>query len=123
MKRNTNAVFKAFNDQFDADMRAAGCPEAPLSYCPETPVFEVMTSAGLYTCERGSNIDPDDSHPLNFLDVYGRFKDAKAGASLVTGNPFSGKWNFEGIGYVPTVAEARHRASGIARKILALKIA
>lgn len=120
MKRNTNAVFKAFNDQFDADMRQAGCAEGLASYCPETPRFTVRTRAGLYTCERGSNLDPNDKHPLNFLDVFGRFQDAKAGAALTDCNPYSGKWNFEGIGYVATESEARRLASCIAAQILAL---
>lgn len=122
MERNTNAVFAAFNDQFDADMRAAGCPEAPLSYFPPTPVFTIITKAGPYTCERGSNLDPDDPRPLNFLDVFGRFKDPKAGATLTDCNPFSGKWNFEGIGHVPTETEARRLASDITAKILKLRI-
>lgn len=121
MKRNTNAIFTAFNDQFDADMRAAGCPEAPLSYFPATPVFTIMTKAGEYTCEHGSNLDPDDRHPLNFLDVFGRFKDPKAGYTLTDCNPYSGKWNFQGIGQVSTEAEARRLASDITARILKLR--
>lgn len=121
MKRNTKAIFSDFNGQFDSDMRAAGCSESPLSYCPTTPVFTVMTTAGEYTCERGSDLDPDDLRPLNFLDVFGRFKDPKAGAVLTDCNPYSGKWNFEGIGYVATESEARRLASDISSQILKLR--
>lgn len=119
MKRNTNAVFKAFNDQICADFLAAGLTPSPLSWHPETPVFTVPTVAGDYVCHHGMNVDPNDRRPLNYLNVFGKFKDPKAAAQIVDSNPFNGKWNHaEEVLYVPTVEEARSLASSIVTRIL-----
>lgn len=123
MKRNTNAVFKAFNDAIVSELAAAGItPTRPLSWHEDTPEFEIETAAGKYTFHHGLNVDPDDKRPLNFLDVFGRFEDpARARALGIDCNQFNGKWNHaEGTGYVATVEEASQLASAIVTRILSV---
>lgn len=122
MKRNTNAVFKAFNDAIVSELAAVGIhPAGPLSWHPETPEFVIETRGGTYRFHHGLNVDPEDKRPLNFLDVFGRFDEPDCAKKFVDCNPYSGKWNHaEAVGYVATVAEAQKLATSIVTRILSV---
>jgi len=122
MKRNTNAVFKAFNDAIVSELAAAGItPARPLSWHEETLEFEIETPAGKYTFHHGLNVDPDDKRPLNFLEVMGWFEDpALARAHGVNCNQFNGKWNHDAPSHVAEEAEARTHAFAIITRILSI---
>lgn len=122
MKRNTNAVFKAFNDTVVSELAAAGVtPARPLPWHEATPEFEIETRAGKYSFHHGLNIDPDDKRPLNFLNVFGRFEDPAKARAVVDCNPHNGKWNHaEGTGYVATTKEAAQLAKYIVNRILSI---
>jgi hypothetical protein len=122
MKRNTNAVFKAFNAAIVSELAAAGItPARPLSWHEETPEFEIETPAGKYTFRHGLNVNPDDKRPLNFLEVFGRFEDPARARDLgINCNQFNGKWNHDAPSYVATVREAETHAFTIVSRILSL---
>lgn len=123
MKRNTNAVFKAFNDTIVSELAAAGVtPARPVSYHKATPEFEIETKAGKYTFHHGMNIGLGSNRPSNFLDVFGRFEDPAKARAFVDCGPYSGKWNHaEGVGYVATTQEAAQIAKGVVARILAIR--
>ena len=127
MKRNTNAVFKAFNDTIVSELAAAGITPTPLSWLSGrkgTPEFEIETRAGKYTFHHGRSIVLGDKRPLTFnpISVFGRFEDpAKARALGIDCNPYSGKWNHaEGTGYVATAEKAAQLAKYIVSRILSI---
>lgn len=122
MKRNTNAVFKAFNDAIVSELANAGItPARQLSWHEQTPEFEIDTPAGKYTFFHGLNPDPDDKRPLNYLEVMGRFEDpVRARAHGVNCNQFNGKWNHDAPLHVATEADARTHAFTIVTRILSV---
>ena len=122
MKRNTNAVFKAFNAAIVSELEAVGItPARPLSWHEETPEFEIDTPAGKYIFHHGMNHDPDDHRPLNFLEVMGRFTEpARARARGIDCNPHTGKWNHYAPDGITTPAEARTQAFAIVTRILSV---
>lgn len=118
MKHNSNAVAGAFRDTITASFAAAGIKGSPLSWHPETPEFAVQTKVGEYKCHVSVTLgDP----ALNFCSLMGYFRDAKEAAKVVDCNPFTGKWNFDGNGYIPSVEEAKQLAHGIVTRILKLR--
>ena len=122
MKRNTNAVFKAFNAAIVSELAEAGIkPARPLSWHEQTPEFEIDTPAGKYVFHHGLNPDPDDKRPLNYLEVMGRFQDpSRARAHGVNCNQFNGKWNHDAPLHVATVREAELHAFTITSRILSI---
>jgi hypothetical protein len=116
MKRNTKAVVAAFERAFIAKLAASGImPARQLPWHEETPEFEVETKAGKYTFHHDPQIGP---RPLNFIGVKGRFHEPARAKQVVNCNPFSGKWNWEGIGYVPTEDQSAALGASIARQII-----
>lgn len=121
MKRNKNSVVQAFEEAFTAFLAKHGVvPLRNLSWHEATPEFQIQTAAGAYTFHYDPQIG---EKPLNFIGVKGRFNNATEARKLVDCNPFTGKWNFEGIGHVPDEDQARAHAHNIARHILKLKTA
>jgi len=123
MKRNTNKVFAAFSNAFTEALHAAVVqPSGHLPWMPETPLYTVETRGGKYTCHVSPNLPGSDTKPLNFCSVMGRFEEPARAHKHVACNPYTGKWNHDGNGYLATEDEARELAMNIATRILRLKI-
>ncbi len=123
MKRSTNKVFAAFNTAFAEALHTAGVqPSGPLPWHPETPEYTVETKAGKYTCHISPNLTDIESKPLNFCSVMGRFEEPARAHKHVDCNPYTGKWNFDGNGYIATEEQARELAQNIATRILKLRV-
>lgn len=122
MKRNTNAVYAAFKATFESTLQEQGIePSGVVPWHPCTPEFTLDTKAGKYTCHVGPNLTGDGSKPLNFCSVMGRFHDPAKAHRHVDCNPYTGKWNFDGNGYIPAVEQAEALARGIVERILKLR--
>ena len=123
MKRNTNKVFAAFNAAFTEALASAGVqPSGQLPWMPETPIYTVETRGGKYTCHISPNLPGSDTKPLNFCSVMGKFDEPARAHKHVNCNPYTGKWNHDGNGYLATKEEAQELAMNIANRILKLKI-
>lgn len=122
MKRNTNAVYTAFKATFESTMQEHGIePSTGVPWHPCTPEYDIETRAGKYTCHVSPNLTSEGPRPLNFCSVHGRFHDPAKAHRHVDCNPYTGKWNFDGNGYIPTVEQAAALAKGIAERILKLR--
>lgn len=121
MKRNKNSVVRAFEEAFTAFLATHGVvPLRSLSWHEATPEFKIQTAAGDYTFHYSPQLG---ERPCNFISVFGRFDNAAEARKLVDCNPFTGKWNFEGLGHIPDEDQARAHANSIARHILKLRVA
>ena len=121
MKRNRNAVVRAFESAFVAFMADHGVtPSGSVNWHPETPAFEIQTAAGRYSFHYDTQIVLN-GRSLNHIGVTGRFDNASEARKLTDCNPFTGKWNFDSIGHVETEDLARAHAHNIARRILRLR--
>lgn len=114
MKPNTKKVVAAFNAAFVSNLATAGIqPTGFLPHHPEVPEFTVETKAGKYTCHH-------DSPGFPFCSIFGRFHEPAKAHRHVDCNPYTGKWNFGGNGYIATVEQAETLGRGIAERILKL---
>ena len=115
MKPNSKKVIAAFNAAFKSTLQAAGIqPTGFQPHHPEVPEFTITTRAGEYTCHHGPPGFP-------FCSVHGRFHEPDKAHRHVDCNPYSGKWNFDGNGYIATPEQAEALAGGIVERILKLR--
>lgn len=122
MKRNTNAVYTAFKATFKSTMQEHGIePSTGVPWHPCTPEYDIETRAGKYTCYVSPSLTSEGPRPLNFCSVMGRFHEPAKAHKHVDCNPYTGKWNFDGNGYIPTVEQAETLGRGIAERILKLR--
>lgn len=119
MKRNRNSVVRAFESAFAGHLESAGIQPTRTLF-GGAHEYEIQTVAGTYTfhCPPQINLN---GRTLNHLHVFGRFSDPGLAKQHVDCNPFNGKWNFEGLGYVPTEQDAESLAQRIAQRILSLR--
>lgn len=116
MRRNTKATVTAFNEALISELKRGGIePIGQLGWHPETPEFRFETSVGPYTFHPEPQIG---DRPLNFIGVFGRFEYPDRARKKHNCNPHTGKWNFDGNGYVSSAEHARKLASYIAHQII-----
>lgn len=120
-RRNSNATHKAFAKAVDCYFARAGVTGVPLEWYPKTPEYHVLTLAGIYKCHTQFNIPLLPDHPpLNHIGIMGRFENPAAARDLVDCNPHTGKWNFDGNGYVAGTEAAWRLAEDIVGRITRL---
>lgn len=115
MKPNTEKVVAAFNAAFKSTLQSQGIrPTGFLPHHPEVPEFTIETKAGKYTCHH-------EPPTFSYCSVYGRFHEPAKAHRHTDCNPYSGKWNFDGNGYIATEEQAEVMGRGIAERILELR--